>query len=209
VFANPFFNEVYVCYPQIGSTSCDKAIVYNYKDKTVSARDMPNANHAAYGSVDNGLAGNWSQDSSPWDSDLSLWDGGDFVPSSARVILGSANTKLYMLDSSSSFDGVIASAFLERRGLSFDAPESIKLVKGIRPRIQGNTGETIQIQVGSQTDPFTEPVWSANMNHVIGQTIANDCLVSGRYIAIRFSTGSAFSWRLDSIDIDIQQTAIW
>lgn len=206
VFANPFFNEVYICYPQIGSTSCDKAIVYNYKDKTISARDMSNANHAAYGSVDNGLSSNWSQDSSTWDSDLAVWDGGDFVPSSARVILGSANTKLYMLDASSSFDGVIASAYLERRGLSFDTPESMKLVKGVRPRIVGNIGGTVQIQVGSQTDPFTEPVWGSVMNHVIGSTIANDCLVSGRYIAIRFSTGTAFSWRLDSFDIDVQQT---
>ena len=209
VFANPFFNEVYICYPQIGSTSCDKAIVYNYKDKTVSARDMPNANHAAYGSVDNGLSSNWSQDSSTWDSDLGIWDGGDFVPSSARVILGSNDAKLYILDASSSFNGVIPNAYLERRGLSFDAPESMKLVKGIRPRITGNVGETVQIQVGSQSDPFTEPAWGSVMNHVIGSTISNDCLVSGRYIAVKFSTGSAFSWRIDSFDIDVQQTGGW
>ena len=209
VFANPFFNEVNICYPSIGSTSCDKAIVYNYKDKTVSARDMPNANHAAYGSVDNGLAGNWSQDSAPWDSDLSLWDGGDFVPSSARVILGSANTKLYMLDATSSFDGVIPNAYLERRGLSFGTPETVKLVRGVRPRIQGNTGATVQIQIGSQDDPFTEPVWGEVMAHTIGQTISNDCLISGRYIAIRFSTGTAYQWRLDSVDLDIQQRGVW
>lgn len=209
VFSYPFFNEVYICYPSIGSSSCDKAIVYNYKDKTVSARDMPNANHASYGAVDNGLAGNWAQDSAPWGSELSLWDGGDFVPSAARVILGSANTKLYMLDSSSAFDGVIPNAYLERRGLSFDSPESIKLVRGIRPRITGNTGETVQIQIGSQDDPYTEPTWSAVMNHTIGSTIANDCLVSGRYIAIKFLTGTAYQWRLDSFDLDVQQHGIW
>jgi hypothetical protein len=209
VFANPFFNEVYICYPSIGSSSCNKAIVYNYKDKTVSARDLPNLNHAAFGSVDSGLTGNWSQDSAPWDSDLTVWDGGDFVPSAARVIAGSANTKLYMLDASSSFDGVIANAYLERRGLSFDSPETMKLIRGIRPRIQGNTGNTVQIQIGSQTDPFTEPEWGNVMNHVIGQTIANDCLVSGRYIAIRFSTGTAYQWRLDSFEFDVQQSGGW
>lgn len=209
VFANPFFNEAYICYPQIGSTSCDKAIVYNYKDKTVSVRDMPNVNHAGYGAVDNGLIGNWNQDSSPWSSDLTLWNGGDFVPSSARVITGSANTKLYMLDASASFDGAIPSAFLERKGLSFDSPESMKLVRGVRPRIYGNVGETVKIHVGYSDDPFLEPTYTTEMNHTIGSSVANDCLVSGRYIAIKFATGTAYQWRLDSFDLDIEQSGFW
>lgn len=209
VFANPFFNEVYICYPQIGSSSCDKAIIYNYVDKTVSARDMPNVNHATYGPVDNGLIGNWAQDSAPWDSDLTKWNGPDFVPTAARVIMGSNNTKLYMLDASASFDGVIPSAYLERRGLSFDASETLKLIRGIRPRIVGNTGQTVLIQIGSQTDPFLEPVWGPVMTHTIGSTIANDCLISGRYIAIRFSTGTAYQWRLDSYDIDVNPMGGW
>ena len=166
-------------------------------------------NHAAYGAIDTILSSRWNSDDSPWDSDLGLWDGGDFVPPNARVLSGSANSKLYMLDSSSAFDGVIPSAFLERRGLSFDAPETIKLIKGIRPRIKGNTGMTVQIQVGSQDDPFTEPTWGSVMNHVIGTTVSNDCLISGRYIAIRFSTGTAYQWRLDSLDIDVQLLGSW
>ena len=45
-----------------------------------------------------------------------------------------------MLDASASFDGVIPSAYLERRGLSFDASETLKLIRGIRPRIVGRFG---------------------------------------------------------------------
>ena len=208
-FVNLFFNEVYICYPQIGSSICDKAIVYNYKDKTVSARDMPSVNHAAYGSVDNGLSGLWSQDSDTWSADLTAWAGPDFVPSSARCIMASNDQKLFMMDASASFNGVIATAYLERRGLSFDAPETLKLIRGIRPRIMGNTGQTVQIQIGAQTDPFTEPVWGPVMTHTIGTTVSNDCLVSGRYIAIRFSTGTAFQWRLDSYDIDMNPMGGW
>lgn len=209
VFKNPFFNEVFVCFPSIGSTSCNMAMVWNYKDKTVSFREIPNLNHAAFGPVDNGLTGNWAQDSAPWDSDLSLWDGPDFVPSTARTILASANTKLYMMDSSSSFDGVIPSAYLERRGLSFGAPEQIKLVKGIRPRIVGNTGQTVNIKIGASDDPYTDPTWGPTMQHTIGQTVADDCLVSGRYIAVRLETGSAYQWRLDSYDIDVDNVGMW
>ena len=209
VFKNPFFNEVFVCFPAIGSTSCNMAMVWNYKDKTVSFREIPNLNHAAFGPVDNGLVGNWAQDSAPWDSDLTLWDGPDFVPSTSRTILASANTKLYMMDSSSSFDGVIPAAYMERRGLSFGEPEQIKLVKGIRPRISGSTGQTVNIKVGSSNDPFLDPTWGSTMQHVIGSTISNDCFVSGRYIAVRFETGSAYQWRLDSYDLDIETGGLW
>jgi hypothetical protein len=208
VFANPFFNEVNICYPSVGSSYCDKAIVYNYKDNTISQRDMPNALCGAYGPVNNGLTGAWNADSAPWPTDLTLWDGPDFVPSSARCLIGSNNQKLYLLDSSSAYDGLIPNAKLERVGLSFDVPESIKLIRGIRPRITGNTGDTVIISVGTQPDPWSTPVYT-DMTHTIGSTIANDCLVSGRYIAIKFSTGTAYQWRLDSFDIDVQTGGLW
>ena len=96
-----------------------------------------------------------------------------------------------------------------RNRASLDAPGTIKLVRGIRPRITGNVGDTVIIQIGASNDPFTDPVWSAAMTHTIGTTIANDCLVSGRYLAIRFLTGTAYQWRLDSFDLDVTQQGGW
>jgi hypothetical protein len=170
---------------------------------------MPNTNHAGFGNVSNDLTGIWSSDSDAWAADLTFWNSGDFVPGSARCIVASSDVKLYMMDSSASFNGTVPTAYLERRGLSFDAPESIKLIRGIRPRIVGNTGSTVVISVGASDDPFLEPTYSAVMNHTIGSTIANDCLVSGRYIAIKISNGTAFQWRLDSLDIDVEIQGTW
>jgi hypothetical protein len=209
VFKNPFFNEIFICYPSIGSSSCDRAVVWNYVDRTVSFRSLPNVNHAAFGPVDNTLAGNWNQDPAPWASDLSLWDGPDFVPDTARVIMGSNNTKLYMMDASASFDGSLPSAYVERRGLSFGEPERMKLIRGIRPRIVGNTGDTVIIKIGYSNDPYDEPTWVEARNFTIGQNLAANCMVSGRYIAIRFETGTAYQWRLDSFDIDVVPSGSW
>lgn len=208
VFKNPFVNEVFVCYASIGASIPNKAMVWNYKDKTVSFRDIPNLNHAAFGPVDNGLIGNWNQDSDPWDSDLTWWDGPDFTPSTARVIMASNDQKLYLLDASASFDGVIPSAYLERIGLGFDADDKIKLVRGIRPRITGNVGDTVIVKIGSSSDPYATPTYTS-MTHTIGSTISNDCLVAGRYIAIRFETGTAYQWRLDSYDLDVEMAGNW
>lgn len=209
VFKNPYFNEVFICYPTVGSTVCTKAVVWNYKDKTVSFRDMPNVNHANYGAVDNSLVSTFDSDSAPFDSDLTLFDSGDFVPSTARVLMASSDNKLFMLDASSSFDGAIPSAYIERRGLSFGEPDKIKLIRGIRPRIVGNTGYTVLIQVGGSNDPYADPTYSTTMAHTIGTTVANDCFVAWRYPAVRISTGTAYQWRLDSYDIDVELAGSW
>ncbi len=190
VFKNPFFNEAYICFPSIGSTACDKAIVWA-------------------GPVDNGLTGNWNQDSAPWASDLTAWNGPDYVPSNARALMGGAGPKLYLLDATASFDGAQPTMYLERRGLSLGSPETRKLVRGLRPRVVGNTGDTIIFKVGSQTDPWADPVYGAAMTHTIGSTVANDCFVDGRYIAIRMENGTAYQARLDSIDIDVVTAGVW
>lgn len=209
VFKNPFLNEAFICFPSIGSSSCDRAVVWNYVDKTVSFRSLPHLNHAACGTVDNSLGGSWSQDNDSWNSDLTAWAGPDFTPDSARVIMASGDSKLYMLDASASFDGSMPSAYLERRGLSFDAPERIKLVRSIKPRITGNVGDTVIIRIGGADDPYADPVYSITLTHVIGQTMNNDFMISTRYLAIRFETGTAAQWRLDSYTLDVELQGLW
>lgn len=197
VFKHPFYNEAYACFPSIGSTSCDMALAYNYDENTCSPRALPGIFHAANGQVDNSLSSTWSSDGASWASDLTAWN--DYNPAINRVMMGGTGPKLYLLDSSADFDGSLPTAYLERRGLSFDLPEQRKLVSEIRPRIVGNTGETVIIKVGSQADPWEEPVWQTR-THTIGSTVSNSFLVDGRYIAIRFESGTAFQWRLDSYD---------
>lgn len=198
-FINPFLNEIFVAYPSLGATSCDKALVYNFVDKTVSYRSLPNVTHADFGPVDNSLGGNWSQDNDPWDSDLTAWNGPDFTPDTVRVIMGSIDVKLFMLDASASFNGMIPVAYLERRGIDFGEPEFYKAVTGIRPRIYGNIGETVVIKVGFSNDQYADPVYTAT-TYTIGVDLQVDVIVSGRYMALRIETGSAYQWRLDSFD---------
>jgi hypothetical protein len=207
VFKNPFLNEVFVCYTSIGATSPNKALVWNYKDKTVSYRDIPNLNHANYGTVDNTLSGSWAADNDAWESDLTAWNGPDFSPNTTRVLMASNASKLYMLDASNSFDGLPCNWYLERRGLSFGKDDGFKTITGVRPRIAGNAGGTVNVQIGgNNTDPYADPEYPVSMTYTIGQTIACDGIVSYRYPAIRFSSGTAQQARLDSFDIEISDS---
>lgn len=210
---NPFLNEVLVCYASIGSQIPNKALVYNYAEKTVSYRDIPNLYHANYGTLDASLGDSWAADSDPWESDITLWNGPDFTPNTARVLMASADQQLFLLDSSATFDGVKPVCFLERVGLSFGAPKKVKTVRSISPRITGNVGSKIIIRVGAADDPYAEPVYGPPMEHIIGTTVTNHCFVTGRYIAIRFETSAdedtAYFWRLDSLDIDFIVRGDW
>jgi hypothetical protein len=208
VFKNDFMSEICVAYPSAGNSVCNKILCYNFKDKTVSFRSAPSLNHAASGLLESNQNNLWSSDSAPWGSDTTGWNRPDFTPDSVRCVWASDNQKLYLMDSSTTFDGALPESYLERIGLTFDAPESIKLVRGIRPRITGTAGETVTISVGYSNDPYSTPTYT-NMTHVIGSTVANDCLVSGRYIAIKFGSSNTYQWRLDSFDVDVVTGGIW
>lgn len=208
VTKNPYFNEILVCYPSSGNTVCNKAMIWNYKDRTTSFRDLPNINHANFGGVNNNLSGQWDQDVDTWDSDISTWQKDDFVPIRASVVMASNDINLYLLDGASTQGGSIPNAILERRGLSLGAPEAMKTVRGIRPRITGTLGGTVSVSIGASDDPYADPTYT-DMTHTIGSTIANDCLVSGRYIAVKFEEGNAVQWRLDSYQLDVQPAGAW
>jgi len=208
VFKNPYLNEVFVCYPTIGNTVCNKALVWNYRDKTVTYRTLPNLNHANYGTVDASLSDSWDADGDPWNSDLTLWNGPGFTPNTTRVLMASNDNDLFLLDATATFDGVAPASYVERRGLAYGEDESLKLVKGIRPRVMGNVGETITIKVGASEDAYSDPVYET-MTYTIGEDLKVDCFVTGRYIAVRFESGSAYQWRLDSFDIEIETAGMY
>lgn len=210
VFKNPFLNEVYVCYASVGNTVPNKAMVWNYKDRTVTYRDIPALHHAAYGPVDNTLNDSWSSDNDAWITDLTAWNVPAFTPNLMRVLMASADKQLLLLDSSVTFNGTPPASYMERRGLSFGEAEFTKLIVGIRPRITGNPGETVIVRVGGHmTDPAADPEYDAEIEFVIGEDIAVDCMVSYRYLAIRFESGSAVQWKLDSFDIEVQKGGKW
>lgn len=205
VFVNRLYNEVFVCYPSLGNSQCDKALVWNYVDRTTSFRDMPALNHAHSGAVEDVAGATWADDTAAWDSDTTLWDANQSSLTRSMSVLASENQKLYLLDSGSTFDGVKPASLLERVGLSLGAPEKVKFLSKVRPRLYGAQGTTVQVSVGSSADPYSTPTYNAPVNFVIGETLSIDSLCMGRYLAIKFESGTAYMWRLDSYDLDVTE----
>lgn len=209
VVKNPFLNEVLICYPQAGSIYPDMALVWNYNDRTSSFREIPNLNHANFGPVEVGSSQPWDGDNSPWSSDSTFWNAPEYTPDAARVLMASSDQKLFLMDSSTTFDGALPQAVLERRGLSWWPLERRSMVRKVRPHIQGQDGATVLVSVGYANDPYSDPIYSSPVPYVIGSGNDVDVTVDGRYIAVKFETGTAYEWRLDSFDIDVVPSGFW
>lgn len=203
VFKNPYYNEMYVCYPSQGSSVCDKALVWNWETKAVSFRDMPNINHAAPGPVDVSTAGvTWSTVTSTWAASTRTWDNPGATIDSTRTLMASNDTKLFVLDETFAFDGTAIDAVLQRQSLPLGDDDRQKILRGVKPRITGEDGGTVLVYLGGADDPYEAPTFGTAITYTIGTTTWAHGFYQSRYPAVKFETGTATNWRLDSYQID-------
>ena len=81
-------------------------------------------------------------------------------------------------------------------------PMAVKTVSEIRPRLDGNVGAEITIEIGGSMYPDQEPTWSDPVTFTIGTDIKADAFATGRFIAVRFSNVDYAPWRMRSFDIN-------
>ena len=210
VFVDRLYNEVHACYAGLGSTTPNKAMVWNWVDKTVSFRDMPSVNHGSSGYVvDTGGSTTFAGAVGTFASRTDTFNASVSGLNRQLSVLASDNTKLYLMDSGTSFAGAAVNGYVERAGLSFGSSEKMKLVRGIVPRIYGDTGLTVNAYVGTSIDAYGAVTYGPAMPYTIGSSIALDTLVTGRYIAVKFGTGTALAWRLDGYDVLVEMASNW
>jgi hypothetical protein len=67
--------EVWICFPESGSTYATQALVYDVANDAFGIRDLPAATHAAIGIVDDTSPSQvWDDDSGFWDDDTETWN---------------------------------------------------------------------------------------------------------------------------------------
>lgn len=202
VFHNKKTAEVFVCIP-VGASLPDMALVWNYSTDTWSVRELPQVSSAALGFVSATSSPTIDSVATVIDSDTSLIDAGAASIAQPAIMLASpTDTKNYLLDGAEDANGTAQTTRLERKGMHLDAPEVVKLIRGVRPRIDGDTGATVSVYVGASMDVDAEPTWAGPYTFTIGSTLKVDTLVSGRWAAVRFESSAANKWSLRSFDID-------
>lgn len=203
VAANPASSEVWICYPEVGETTCTRALVWNWDSNTFGVRELPNAYHASAGLLDYSVSTSWASDAETWADDSTLWNQDEFTPASPRLLIASSAPAIYMADAGSSFAGTAIQATLERTGLAFDAPEKVKVIRAVYPRIDAPTGTVVQIEVGGAMDAEASPTWSAPVSYTVGSTFKADSFASGRFLGVRISSNGGPKWGIRSLTLDV------
>lgn len=211
VTRNHYFNEVWICFPEVGQTRCTKALVYNHRDNTVSFRDLPNVTSANTGLVDDTAADSFDGgEGLPFDADGLPFDANEFGAQLERTMLCSPDrTSLILADSGPTFFVSPVPGMLERLGLAFDAPNQVKTVTRVLPRVNAPDGTVLVFRIGGQMTANGPVDWSDPVTFTVGVDQTVDAFASGRFLAYRVESSSAYGWSLEGLDFEATPRGSW
>jgi hypothetical protein len=190
--------EMWICYPSAGASLPDTAYIWNYKDNTWSVRDLPtDTAHIAPGIITS-ASFTWATiPYSTWADWAGTWGSRQYSPVADSLV--AASDKLYQMDDGNQFGGVNATCYVERTGL--DIGQGIHTVTGIHPMVEGGS---VNVYVGSHMTPNGSVTWSGPFSFDPSSDYKVDCLVTGRYHAIRFKSSSDVQWAINSYSVDYE-----
>lgn len=207
VTTSPTTNEAFICFPEQSSETCSLAAVWNWANDTWAFRDLPDVTYGDNGQLDTeAVFFSWDQDASTWEAETKTWDDLEYGPNESRLLF-TRDSAVSALDVGLSDNGAFVQTSLERVGMSFDDPYSMKMVRAVYPRIDGTPGTSVYVQVGASQYPDQEPTYTTGGSYTIGQQLKIDTFSPpGRYLSIKFTGFTAAQWRIRSFDLDVVQT---
>ena len=185
VASNPTDNEVWVCYPEDGQSTCTKAAIWNWSDDTWTFRTLRNVTAGGTGQTPNAVGDTWATIPDTWANTTQTWGGKSASQNDQHLVLAHAAPALSLVGSGIKDLGVSNQAMAERVGMSFDDSQSVKLIRSVWPRIEGTRGDVVNIQVGASMEPDSPPTWSEVRPFTIGTSNKVDVFMKGRYLALR------------------------
>lgn len=202
VVANHRKNEVWVCYPSNASESCNRALVWNWEQKTTTFRELQNYTCGATGAIVSSSSETWASDGDLWLEDQTIWSQNETSAGEQRCIFGTTDTTLHLVDQQSRFNGQTITGHVERTGLTFGEPSFSKLVKGIRIHADGSEGSQITVRLGAARSESGAITWGQPVAYTLGQNNLACSNVSGRFIAYRITT--TIPLKLRTVEFDYQ-----
>ena len=202
--------EIWVSYPSVGSTFCNKALIWNYKVNSFSFRDLPGILGIGLGVVSPTSDGStsilWSGQSQSWIaySTTESWGERAYNPTETSMLMaGTSDTRLYRADQGFDFAGSNFTMMLERKGLVLDGnTNTVKQVRKISPKFKG-TGSA-EIFVGSSMSP--NGTYEYKTQQSINPNTQNkvEARSTGKYIAIKFQNTTGTTFELNGYDIEYE-----
>jgi hypothetical protein len=207
--------EMWVCYPEQGSTWCNKALIWNWREDTWGEQDIPNLSHMNFGFFDPDLtAPTYStMGAETYASTTRRYNDSFFNPSKRDLVSCSpSNVKLYEMNEGEQFDGVDVPFRLERTGWGFlldtygrPAPNKThrKMVTELWPHFEGSG--TVQISVGGQ-DQAEDPIeWTGPFSFTVGSDRKINCRTSWKLLSFKIEGDMSSFIRLVDLEVELKK----
>lgn len=204
------FRTLYICRPRIGEVFPTEAITVNLDDLSFGHQQLVSTTgtpHIADGLIntDDSVERNWSDKTTTWANDSTIWSESDFSRIENEVIMADhGNVKFQQLGLGVDLDGLPMVSIAERRGITAGDATVRKFIRRVWPRFYGAIGQTVQIEIGVSDTTDTEPVFSPPQNFIIGTDRFVNFDVAGFYLAYRITTTGGVFWQLPSFDIEFE-----
>ncbi len=219
VVPNYAMGEMWICYPNnSAATYCNSVMVFNYNNNTWTRRSIPETAWISEQLIDLSSSSLWTNANYTWTNAAAnvTWQDPAYSTTSWSLLMvpnnPSSSPGIYLIDKGALNEdvtttslGTPSTAYLERQNINLGPDESVKLIRRIWPKITlgGGNNTTIQVYVAG-TMSLNQPInWGTACVFDASQDVKVDCLVSGRYIGIKFVTNSDVAWQLNSFDIDL------
>lgn len=209
---NALEGECWACIPLNGSDRPNLAIVWNYRENSITYRDLDQFSHIAGGVVPQIDDGDWDSDEESWDSDLSSWDAFTHPPFIRRLVAAKpATRKLFHLDMGNQVAGVNFRAYIERTGLDVIGvtkdgqlvrnQEVMRLIRRIYIKATGNP---FDVWIATQQEIEGPIVWQKEGTFIPGTHKFVDVGRSTQLWGIRFESTDNGDWTIHGFEPDIE-----
>jgi hypothetical protein len=192
-------NEVWVCFPEQGSTYCTLAAVYDVAHDAFGVRVLPNVTCAAIGIVnDTSPSEAWQDQTYTWADALRLWNQPNYSLAVESLLTGYGTTA----EQHDTQDAVELAASLSRYDLTFGEPERVKFLRRVHVRARTSFG-TLYVRVGSRYTPSDSILWSAEVALVEPEQVVNT-FAQGRYISVEVRSEDSNVWLVTGIELEAE-----
>ena len=203
-------NEAWICFPTTGEAGelkhPDLAIVWNYKNDTLSLTDLPQCRD-----MDEGLIVGQSQDTfddntMTFDEDTARFDESAFESAFSQMA-GAHGTSVSIFGNTATDDTTPRRCIAERigltltdQGLGYQSADRVHTIRVVKPYLQ-STGP-VNIQLGSQLQPGSAVIWESEQPYDPATQDEAHFRTTGRYFAWRIRSEANVTWELTDMEFE-------
>lgn len=204
--------ECWFCFPTEGSSWPTLALIWNYRENTVTYRELDNVSFISGGSVQQSVGDTWDTDVDSWDADLTPWDTFTHPPFITRLV-GAKPTasKHFHFDMTEQADGSNFRAYVERTGLDaigvtrdgeiIRNREAMRFLRRIYIQAQG---APFDVWIATQQENDGAVTWQNEGTFTPGSDQFVDIGRSTKLWGMRFESQANASWTIEGLEPDIE-----